>query len=188
MSAEVPRNGLLAGGNFLIDQVKIIDSWPEQDALANVLGQSRGNGGGPYNVLKDLALMQADFPLAAVGLVGNDETGAFIKNDLASHGIDSSRIQTTDATSTSFTDVMTVQDTGRRTFFHNRGANALLDRQHFNFTDSEHRIFYLAYLMLLDTLDAVREDGSNRFAKVMKAAKESGHITIADAVSAESDD
>lgn len=188
MSSVTSRSGLLAGGNFLIDQVKVIDIWPDQDALSNILSQSRGNGGGPYNVLKDLALMQAGFPLAAVGLVGDDDAGAFIANDLAAHGIDGSRLQTTRAASTSFTDVMTARQSGRRTFFHYRGANALLDLQHFDFSTSNYRLFYLAYLMLLDTLDAMEEDGSNRFARVLKEAKDSGHLTIADAVSAESDD
>src|SRR4051812_34367536 len=31
-----PRNGILAGGNWIIDHVKIIDTWPAQDALANM--------------------------------------------------------------------------------------------------------------------------------------------------------
>ncbi|MEM9158103.1 MAG: carbohydrate kinase family protein [Verrucomicrobiota bacterium] len=188
MSGATHRSGLLAGGNFLIDHVKVIDSWPAQDALANVLSQNRGNGGGPYNVLKDLANMETDFPLAAAGLVGKDDNGAFIKADLDANGIDSSRIQSTDAASTSFTDVMTEQNTGRRTFFHSRGANALLDTGHFDFSASNHRLFYLGYLMLLDTLDALQSDGSNKFATVLKAAKESGHVTIADAVSTDGKD
>jgi len=35
---------------------------------------------------------------------------------------------------TSYTDVMTVRDTGRRTFFHQRGANAILAPEHFDFS------------------------------------------------------
>ena len=188
MSDLAPRAGVLAGGNFLVDQVKVIDAWPEQDALANILSQTRGNGGGPYNVLKNLSRLKMEFPLAAIGLVGQDEAGDFIRNDLAAHGIDHTRLQLTEESPTSATDVMTVHDTGRRTFFHGRGANALLDTHHFDFANSNYRIFYLAYLMLLDTLDALQEDGSTKFATVLQRAKESGHLTIADAVTVECDD
>ncbi len=34
--ASTLRNGFLAGGNFIVDTVKIIDAWPEQDALASI--------------------------------------------------------------------------------------------------------------------------------------------------------
>ena len=64
------RNGILAGGNWIIDHVKVIDTWPEQDALANIFSKARGTGGSPFNVLVDLAIMGAPFPLEAVGLVG----------------------------------------------------------------------------------------------------------------------
>src|SRR5207247_1759470 len=129
-----PRNGILAGGNWIIDHVKIVDTWPAQDALANILSTSRGTGGSPYNVLIDLATLGAPMPLAGVGLVGNDADGHVILDDCARLNIDASAIQKTTAAQTSYTDVMTVQATGRRTFFHARGANALLDAPHFDFT------------------------------------------------------
>ena len=66
------RNGILAGGNWILDRTKIIDVYPAQDALANILAETSCNGGGAYNVLVDLARLQAPFPLAAVGLVGDD--------------------------------------------------------------------------------------------------------------------
>ena len=45
------RRGLLAGGNWIIDQVKLIDVYPQAGNLGNILSQSQGTGGGPYNVL-----------------------------------------------------------------------------------------------------------------------------------------
>ena len=63
------RTGILAGGNWIVDSVKIIDTYPQQDALANILSTSRGTGGSPFNLLVDLASLGAKFPLAAVGLV-----------------------------------------------------------------------------------------------------------------------
>ena len=41
---------MLAGGNWIIDQVKIIDVYPKHEQLANIYDQSQGTGGSPYNV------------------------------------------------------------------------------------------------------------------------------------------
>ena len=54
-------------------------------------------------------------PLAGVGLVGEDADGNFIMADCARFKIDADAMQQTSAAPTSFTDVMTVQATGRRT-------------------------------------------------------------------------
>ena len=49
------RCGILAGGNWIIDQVKLIDVYPKPEQLGNIHGQSQGTGGAPFNVLVDLA-------------------------------------------------------------------------------------------------------------------------------------
>lgn len=172
------RRGLLAGGNWIIDHLKVIDAWPCQDALANILEQSWGNGGSPYNILKALAKLGADFPLEAVGLVGNDADGARIRADLREHGIRAEQLHGTDLTATSYTDVMTVQGTGRRTFFHQRGANALLTPEHFDFASTNARIFHLGYLLLLDALDQT-VDGVPQAAEVLRSARAAGMCTSA---------
>jgi hypothetical protein len=41
------RSGILAGGNWILDRTKIIDVYPVQDALANILAEMLCNGGGP---------------------------------------------------------------------------------------------------------------------------------------------
>ena len=110
------RSGILAGGNWIIDHVKIIDTWPAQDALANILSTTHGTGGSPYNILIDLAKLGAQFPLAAVGLVGQDADGQLILDDCKQYQIDASALQPTDQAPTSFTDVMTVQANGAGPF------------------------------------------------------------------------
>ena len=39
------RRGVLAGGNWIIDQVKLIDVFPQREQLANIRSQSQGTGG-----------------------------------------------------------------------------------------------------------------------------------------------
>src|SRR5260370_9910442 len=85
---DTARTGGLAGGNWILDRTKIVDVYPAQDALANILGETSSNGGGPYYVLKNLARLQAPFPLAAVGLVGGDASGGYIPQACHPHGVD----------------------------------------------------------------------------------------------------
>jgi sugar/nucleoside kinase (ribokinase family) len=138
-------------------------------------------------LLIDLARLKAPFPLAAVGLVGNDAAGEYIRRDCHSHQIDTRQLHITKEAPTSYTDVMTVKSTGRRTFFHQRGANALLDQTHFDFAQSDARIFHLGYLLLLDRLDQPDPVCGTVAASVLKRAQESGFKTSVDLVSVESD-
>jgi sugar/nucleoside kinase (ribokinase family) len=178
------RSGILAAGNWICDHVKTIDTWPEQDGLANILGHAVGNGGGPYNLLKDLARLRAPFPLAAIGLLGDDADGRLILADCRAHGIDASQLRISEGASTGSTDVMTVRGTGRRTFFHDSGANAGLLPGHFDFSRFPARIFYLGYLLLLDGLDAPGPDGAPRAREVLRGASSAGMLTSLDCVSA----
>ena len=181
------RNGILAGGNWIVDAVKLIDTFPQQDALANILSESKGTGGSPFNVLVDLALMGAKFPLAAVGLVGDDENGRWILDLCRKHQIDDAALQRSAGAPTSYTDVMTVQSTGRRTFFHARGANAELDSPHFDFSSTTARIFHLGYLLLLDRLDSPHPIYGTVAAEVLARAQAAGLKTSIEAVSEDSD-
>ncbi len=186
------RKGLLAAGNLIVDHVKMIDAWPSQDALVSILSQESSNGGGPYNVTKALAKLFPDresrpVPVAVAGLVGDDPDGQWIREDCAEHGIDTSQLGVSATSATSYTDVMIVAATGRRTFFHQRGANALLDEQAIDFSRSDARLFYLGYLLLLDALDDVRADGRTGAAHLLERASGAGLTTVVDLVSEESD-
>ena len=85
------RSGLLAGGNWIVDQVKLVDVFPRREQLSNIRSQSQGTGGSPYNVLVDLARLGAPFPLAGAGLVGDDALGREILEDCRRHKMQHSR-------------------------------------------------------------------------------------------------
>jgi sugar/nucleoside kinase (ribokinase family) len=179
--------GIIAGGNWIVDHVKVIDAWPPQDALANILSQSQGNGGSPYNILKNLAKLGAPFPLQAVGLVGDDPDGNFILTDCHRHGIDTTQLRMTTVAATSYTDVMTVRGDGRRTFFHQRGANAKLSPENFIFPAKTVSHFHLGYALLLDTLDEIGPGGLPGMGEVLARARVNGLKTSLDCVSENSD-
>ena len=184
---KIPRRGILAGGNWIVDFTKIIDVFPAQDALANILGEYSGNGGSAYNVLIDLARLQAPFPLEAIGLVGDDRDGENIRQDCAAHGIDTTQLHVSSKLHTSYTHVMLVKSSGRRTFFHQRGANALLGPEHFDFSKSSAKIFHLGYLLLLDELDKHHATYGTVAAGILQAAQKAGFKTSIDVVSEDSD-
>jgi sugar/nucleoside kinase (ribokinase family) len=181
------RQGLLAAGNWIIDYTKIIDVYPAQDALCNIASETYGNGGSPYNLLIDLARLGAPFPLEALGLVGDDKDGEAIRADCLRHRVDVSQLRTTKDAHTSYTDVMSVKSTGRRTFFHQRGANALLGPEHFDFSASRARLFHLGYLLLLDRLDQPDAACGTVAASLLKQASAAGFKTSIDVVSEDSD-
>lgn len=181
------RQGLLAAGNWIVDQVKIIDAYPEQDKLANISEISLSNGGSPYNVLKDLALLGADFPLEGAGFIGQDAFGEYILEDCKKLGIQTQGVKALTHQVTSITDVMTVASTGRRTFFHARGANSMLTADDVILEYSDARIFHLGYLLLLDGLDCLDEKGRTGASHLLEKAKKMGFLTSADVVSEASD-
>jgi len=179
------RCGVLAAGNWIVDRVKIIDRWPQQDALAMITEQSESNGGCAYNMLKDLALLGCGFPLYACGRIGADGDGAMILADLEAQGIDSRGLIRTEESPTSYTDVMTVDSTGRRTFFHQKGANAIFHEEDCALADFPARLFHLGYFGLLDRLDETGADGRNGHERLLARASELGFLTSADLVTDE---
>jgi sugar/nucleoside kinase (ribokinase family) len=181
------RSGILAAGNWIVDHVKVIDLWPSQDALAIIQRETDGNGGSPFNVLIDLSRLGANFPLQAAGMIGTDAAGDWILDVCRRHRIDVSSMHRTNAAPTSYTDVMTVVSTGRRTFFHQRGANALLKGSHVLLESSTAKLFHLGYLLLLDSLDEACPTFGTKSAELLHRASDLGFVTSADVVSEESD-
>ena len=186
-TTAVKRSGILAGGNWIIDQVKLIDTYPGLEQLANIKSQHQGTGGSPYNLLVNLAKLGVEFPLQGAGLVGKDAFGTSILEDCTKHKIETKFLKQTAEAITSYTDVMTVQGTGKRTFFHCRGANALWDAKDLDFAKTKARIFHLGYLLLLDKIDGVDKNHGTVAAKVLAAAQAAGLRTSIDVVSEASD-
>lgn len=184
------RKGIIGGGNLIVDNIKIIDYYPDKNMMCNIVEDPRvAIGGCPHNVLIDLAKMQVDIPLYALGLVGLDYGGDLIFKDFQENSIDTQFIQRTDKRATSFTDVMIEKTTGNRTFFHYGGANSELDYKHFLKAgeESNAKIFHLANLLHLETLDSEDSQYGLISAKVLNYLVEKGFKTSVDLVSVKSD-
>jgi sugar/nucleoside kinase (ribokinase family) len=177
------RRGIAAGGNWIIDHIKLVDRWPHEETLALIHSVAHAGGGCPHNVLVGLARFGAGIPLEAIGLVGDDADGRFLLGELKRHGVDARQMRVTRKAPTSYTDVMSVRATGRRTFFHDYGANALLDADAFDFRGTNAKIFLLGYLLLLDRLDRPDPRFGTVAARVLAAAHRAGLKVAVDVVS-----
>jgi sugar/nucleoside kinase (ribokinase family) len=187
MKKESNRTGIVCAGNWVVDRVKIIDRLPGVGMLGNIISETLAGGGAPFNVLVDLAKMGARFPLAGLGVIGNDSGADFICSVCAPLKIDLTRLAVLEGMATSYTDVMTEAKTGVRVFYHYRGANACFGPEHVPVKKLDFKIFHLGYLLLLDSMDKPDPDCGTVAAKLLKNLQEAGIKTSVDVVSEESD-
>ncbi len=179
------RRGIIAAGHWIVDHVKRIDAWPEPATLACIEDQQLANGGFAFNLLADLAALDPACPLHAGGLIGENGDGRFVREQCHRLKLDMARLQSSAKLPTSYTDVMTENGSGRRTFFHSPGANEHLNEDHLRpLLKVPARIFCLGYLGFLPTLDALAPDGTNGASRLLRDAQAAGMLTAADLVSA----
>jgi sugar/nucleoside kinase (ribokinase family) len=124
--------------------------------------------------------------VCACGKVGADEYGAWLRAFLDGKGLDVSRVRQTEAAPTSYTDVMSVEGTGERTFFHARGANALFTPDDIDLDALDCDLFHLGYLLLLDGLDASDAEYGTVAARLLHDVQARGILTSVDIVSEQS--
>ena len=180
------RQGVICAGNWIVDIVHEIDHWPNKNDLATISREEHGVGGGAANVVTALARFMTGLPLTPVGAIGEDALSEIILESCRALDLPTDHlIRYTDAP-TAHTHVMSVPGESR-TFFYQGGANDKLSANDFKqdfFKNSNARIFYLGYLMLLAAMDRI-VDGTTEAAQVLGQAKASGMTTCVDLVSAE---
>lgn len=182
-AARPDRRGILAVGNLIVDKSHRIPLYPPESLLAVIHESSSSTGGGPANVLFDLARVDPDLPLAIAGLVGDDDDGRFFRGECQARGVDSSRIGVIGDRPTSFTLVMVSEAHATRTFFHSHGANARLGLDHFRSIEGSARIAHLAYLLLLAGLDLPDGEYGSAGAHALAILRAKGFRTSLDVVS-----
>jgi len=174
-------------GNVLVDSVKTITSWPEKGMLVPITAVRRSVGGSVCNTGIDLKVLDPTVRVCAVGKVGSDDAGDFAVSVMEEKGLDCSQMRRVDGVPTSFTDVMTVEGTGERTFFNMRGADSRLTPDDIDVSDLDCDIFHLGYLLLLDGLDAPDPEYGTRAARLLAKVRAAGIKTSVDIVSEQSD-
>lgn len=180
------KKGIAFAGNLIVDCVKMIDAYPEKGMLCSIGSISQAIGGCAANTAADVAIMDPSLPVRCIGLTGKDQYGDYIRQVLSELGIDLSMVKEIDAP-TSFTDVMTLRDTGERTFFQARGANAHLGPEHLELEHLQADILHLGYALLLDRFDQPDPEYGTVMARTLAEAQRRGIRTSIDVVSEASD-
>jgi sugar/nucleoside kinase (ribokinase family) len=168
------RAGVVSAGSWLVDRNKAVDRWPAEETVAEILDERREGGGSGFNMAVDLARLGLPAPIWAMGLVGDDGEGRFLRSAAEARGIDTTHLAMTAAAPTSATDVMSSVATGRRTFFHAQGAHALIGPEHFDFEGLSARFLHLGLPGLHRRLDGPCDGEPNGWVAILKKAGRAG--------------
>lgn len=176
------RKGICVAGNMIVDITYPIEQWPKQSELTTITdGITRSIGGAVCNVIADLAKIDPQLPLEAVGVIGEDPEGEFILEELGrNENIDLTLLKRQGKTS--FTAVMSDNQTKARTFFQYRGANALFDESCVDWERIHAELLHVGYILLLDALDQEDKEYGTKMAKLLAKAQEQGIKTSIDVV------
>ncbi len=176
---------VVLSGTWIVDHIKFIDYYPKIGYLSYIRKESIGLGGGPHNVGVNLRKLDKNLPLFALGKIGKDKEGEIIKDRLKKENIDYTWLKEDPSLPTSYTDVMTEIKSGKRTFFHNQGADAALSISDFPIEELKGSILYLGYLMALPALDREDKDFGSLYAKLFYKLKKQDVDIAVDLVSME---
>ena len=177
------NRGITIAGNMIVDTVKTVSTYPLIGRLADIYDVQRAVGGCMPNTIIDLAKMQGDIPLHAAGRMGSDEGGRFICDTLKANGVDVSGVSVSETKQTSFSDAMSAVDTGERTFFHYRGANAEFSPEYIPVDKLDCDILHIGYILLLDAFDAPDSEYGTVMARYLHDVQSKGIATSIDVVS-----
>lgn len=169
-------------GNLLVDITYPIERWPRQSELTTITdGIVQSIGGAVCNVITDLAKMDTDLPLEALGVIGQDPEGDFILEQLGKHSNINLEFLKRQG-KTSFTAVMSDNETKARTFFQYRGANALFNESCIDWDAMNAELLHVGYILLLDALDQEDDTYGTKMARLLKEAQNRGIKTSIDVV------
>ena len=173
------KNGIAVAGSILVDSINEISAYPRVGELTKIKSVQKSVGGCVPNVAIDLKRICPELTVKAVGKIGNDENGEYVKEVLSKNGVDIESVSVGEER-TSFTEVMSVSG-GQRTFFTYPGASADFGTNEVPMSALNVKMLHLGYFLLLDKID--NGDGE----KLLKLAKEQGVKTSIDLVSENSD-
>ena len=181
------KKGIAVAGNMIVDMLYPIAGIPKPGELTTITADvSKSVGGCLCNDIVDLAKLDPELPLVALGRTGDDEAGAYIMEQLKQHkNIDMQHVKITGTTS--FTLVMADEITKQRTFYHCRGGNAGFCDEDIPWDKLDVDMLHIGYILLLDTLDEDDAEYGTKMAKLLHTAQAKGIKTSIDVVSEASD-
>lgn len=181
------KKGICCAGNMIVDITYPIETWPKESELTHITeGITQSTGGSVCNTITDLARLDPKLPLVASGFAGFDAEGDFLLQQMGAYpNIDLSMVRRDGRTS--FTAVMSNNQTKNRTFFQHAGANAYYGEDHIDWDKLDVDIFHIGYILLLPHLDEPDAEYGTKMARLLHRAQQHGMKTSIDVVSESGD-
>jgi sugar/nucleoside kinase (ribokinase family) len=168
------RRGVLAAGTFCVDFNKSIARWPSEDTSNEVFAIDRQGGGSGFNMSADLKRLDPDFPVEAMGVVGDDDFGRFLFAACEALGVSRAGLKALPGGATMSVDAFNVRETGRRTHFYHQGVAAEMSPDHFDLPSTRARILHLGLPGAHARMDRPWGGEANGWAAVLRKAKSLG--------------
>jgi sugar/nucleoside kinase (ribokinase family) len=168
------QKGVVTAGSWCCDHNKLVDHWPSEDGLATIIAEERHGGGPACNMALDLKRLDPDFPVATIGIIGDDEDGQLLVAEADIYGIERSRLRIVPGGRTNYTDAFASRATGRRTHLFFPGTNDLMTPDLFDFSGIRASHLHLGLPGLHPGMDAPFGAEPNGWAAVLRKARAAG--------------
>ncbi len=176
--------GFVTGGTWCVDRNKLLEFWPAEDGIAQILASEGRGGGSGCNFAVDIRKLDPGVPVATIGLVGDDEDGRFLLAEADAHGIERRALAVTAAAPTQYTEAYGSLKSGRRTHFYFPGTAALLAPDHFAGLETlGGQFFHLGLPGVHPLMDSPCGEDANGWVAVLRQAQAAGFRTSLELVS-----
>jgi len=182
------RAGVACAGHWIVEHLHTVSHYPSEGEHAIISTQVKSLGGCAYNVIRHLHDLDPDLFLYAIGIIGDDDDGHEILNDLHRRDIDTFQLHARPEVATAHAEIVISSENRRRTSFYSPGGNRLLTPDHFDFSHCLAGWLHLGSLLMLDGLDAPDSEFGTGAARVLHLAKEAGLVTSLDLITDEKAD
>ncbi len=171
------RRGFVTGGTWCVDRNKLIDFWPPEDSVAEILAVEVRGGGPGCNLAFDIRKLDPEMPVETIGLVGDDPDGRFLMEEADRHGVGRRQLRAVTGSFTHYVDAFSSRRSGRRTHIYDQGVSGLLTPEHFDFAHTSGRIFHLGLPGLHRLMDEPWQDDPSGWVTVLRMARQAGLLT-----------
>jgi sugar/nucleoside kinase (ribokinase family) len=168
------RRGVLSAGTWCVDFNKSIARWPDEDTSNEVLAIDRQGGGAGFNMALDLKRLDPDFPVEAMGVVGDDDLGRFLFAECDARNVNRAALHARPGGATMSVDAFNVEANGRRTHFYHQGVAAEMTPDDFDFSSTRARILHLGLPGAHKAMDGPWRGAANGWVAVLRKARAFG--------------
>ena len=177
------KKGIAVAGNLIVDILYPVMGFAKPGELSNICGDLEiATGGAVCNNIMDLATLDPQLPLVALGRIGDDENGRYVQSQLGKFkNIDQQHLKI--GGTTAFSLVLADEITKQRTFYTCSGANAQFCEEDIPWDELNVDMLHIGYILLLEKLDEEDAEFGTKMARLLHKAKSRGIKTSIDVVS-----